>query len=210
MVAKSPRPSRPRFVSPGVREPGAHESNPSRDEEPALARDGNHVPEDGAALDGRDGPDRKSSCFNELSTDTIQQYLQQNPAARLLAQQALLNNQKNKPGNSSTFRPAGVNDIINIPVIVHIVLPDPYLITDAVVKSQITELNLDYAGLNADSTNGANFYSVRGHSSLIRFVLAKRTPGGGLSNGIDRVIASPARFEHANESVIQRTGGVGV
>ena len=84
MVAKSSRPSRPRFVSPGVREPGAHESNPSRDEEPVMARDGNHAPEDGAALDGRDAPDGKSSWVNELSTDTIQQYLQQIGAKPLL------------------------------------------------------------------------------------------------------------------------------
>ena len=126
------------------------------------------------------------SSFTRCYTmERVQQYLQANPAAKALARQAQLNS--SVTNGPTTFRPANVEDIINIPVIFHIVLPNPYLITDAVVQSQIDELNTDYSGLNADSTNAVAFYPVRGHSLKIRFVLAKRTPGGGLSNGIDRV-----------------------
>ena len=141
-------------------------------------------------------------CF---TMERVQQYLQQKPAAKLLSQQALLNIKKPGAGNPVDFRPAGVNDIITIPVIFHLVLADPYFITDAVVQSQINELNKDYAGLNADSTNAVNFYSVRGHSSIIRFVLAKRTPGGGLSNGIERVKSSTASNVNLPTDPIKRT-----
>ena len=101
--------------------------------------------------------------------ERVQQYLQANPAAKALARQAQLNS--SVTNGPTTFRPANVEDIINIPVIFHIVLPNPYLITDAVVQSQIDELNTDYSGLNADSTNAVAFYPVRGHSLKIRFVL---------------------------------------
>ena len=80
--------------------------------------------------------------------------------------------------------------IVTIPVVFHIVLVNPYQITDDVVKSEIDAMNTDFAGLNADSTNiPAAFEAVRGHSS-IRFILAKRTPGGQLTNGIERISSS--------------------
>ena len=133
----------------------------------------------------QEGVDVITRCY---TMERVQQYLLANPAAKDRASQVQLNvSATNKP---TTFRPANVEGIINIPVIFHIVLPNPYIITDAVIQSQIDELNIDYAGLNADSTNAVAFYPVRGHSSKIRFVLAKRTPDGSVSNGIDRVESS--------------------
>ncbi|NTS41226.1 T9SS type A sorting domain-containing protein [Flavisolibacter sp. BT320] len=84
--------------------------------------------------------------------------------------------------NQGTFR---LQNEITIPVVVHIVLPNPYIVTDADVQAQIDRLNLDFSGLNPDSANATNFYSVRGHSN-IRFSLARRTPAGQLTNGIER------------------------
>jgi hypothetical protein len=74
---------------------------------------------------------------------------------------------------------------VTIPVVVHIVLPNPYLVSDADVQAQIDQLNQDFSGLNADSSNASGFYTVRGHSR-IRFCLARRTPSGQLTNGIER------------------------
>ncbi len=42
---------------------------------------------------------------------------------------------------------------LTIPVVVHIVLPNTGIISNAQVISQIDALNTDYAGLNGDSTN---------------------------------------------------------
>lgn len=97
------------------------------------------------------------------------------------------NNQRT--GNTNTgpaitsFR---LNAVVTIPVVVHIVLPNPYVVSDADVQAQIDRLNLDFAGMNGDSSNASStFLALRGHS-LIQFCLAKRTPTGQLTSGIER------------------------
>jgi PKD-like domain/Secretion system C-terminal sorting domain/Pregnancy-associated plasma protein-A/CARDB len=79
--------------------------------------------------------------------------------------------------------------IVTIPVVVHIVLPNPQIITEDDVEYFINRLNLDFSGLNPDSTNGVPFYGVRGHS-LIRFCLARRDPAGNFTNGIERRVGA--------------------
>ncbi len=75
---------------------------------------------------------------------------------------------------------------ITVPVVVHIVLPNPYIVTDADVQAQLARLNLDFSGLNTDSANIASqFGPLRGHSR-IQFCLARRTPTGELTSGIER------------------------
>ncbi|HEX2606490.1 MAG TPA: M43 family zinc metalloprotease, partial [Flavisolibacter sp.] len=87
------------------------------------------------------------------------------------------------PSSTTTYK---TEASITIPVVVHIVLPNPYLVTDADVQVQLDRLNLDYSGLNPDSTNEpAAFLAARGHSQ-IQFCLAKRTPSGTLTSGIER------------------------
>jgi hypothetical protein len=108
------------------------------------------------------------------------------PEKKLLAERLA----KQLPANNSLRAPKRLAAIVNIPVVFHIVLSNPYVITDEAVRSQIDAMNTDFAGLNADSTNiPAAFEAVRGHS-MIRFVLAKRTPSGQLTNGIDRISSS--------------------
>ncbi len=90
-----------------------------------------------------------------------------------------------KPENNSTSITSRTTAIITIPVVFHIVLNNPFLVTDADIQAQIDRLNLDFSGKNADSTNASLFYTLRGHSE-IRFCLAKRDPLGRLTNGIER------------------------
>ena len=83
-----------------------------------------------------------------------------------------------------------LNSIVTIPVVVHIVLPDPSIVTNDQVQSQIDVLNADYAGMNADSVKiPAAFKSVFGKSQL-RFCLAQRTPQNNPTNGITRLASS--------------------
>lgn len=98
---------------------------------------------------------------------------------------------------NGTYR---TNAIVTIPIVVHIVLPNPNQISNADVQSVLDKWNLDFSGLNADSTNGANFYSVRGHSNL-RFCLAKRTPSGTLTSGIERRSSNIAFTTGANDPI---------
>lgn len=86
---------------------------------------------------------------------------------------------------ASNNRTQRVQAIVTIPVVVHIVLPDATIVTDAAVQDQINILNADYSGLNPDSTNATGFYPIRGHSE-IRFCLAQRTPTNLATNGIER------------------------
>lgn len=78
---------------------------------------------------------------------------------------------------------------ITIPIVFHVVVPNQSSVPDAMILAQLNRLNEDYSGFNADSANGAPFYSVRGHSK-IQFCLAKRTPTNTTTNGIVRVTSS--------------------
>lgn len=108
------------------------------------------------------------------------------PERKLLAEKLA----KIVPDNKSLRMAKRMESIVYLPVVFHIVLPNPYLLTDQVIASEINVMNTDFGGLNADSTNiPAAFQAVRGHSQ-IRFILAKRTPDGKLTDGIDRVYSS--------------------
>ena len=78
-----------------------------------------------------------------------------------------------------------------IPVVFHIVLPNPQVITDADCEYVLSRLNLDFSGNNPDSTNGVNWYTVRGRS-FIRFTMAKRDPAGLFTTGIERKVGTTA------------------
>lgn len=81
------------------------------------------------------------------------------------------------------------SDTIIVPVVVHIVVPDPYRITDENVQFFIDRLNEDFSGFNADSATGSSWYGVRGHS-MIRFTLARRDPNGKSTTGIERKVGN--------------------
>jgi hypothetical protein len=93
---------------------------------------------------------------------------------------------------------------VTIPVVVHIVMPNPFHITDEDVQAQIDRLNQDFAGLNPDSSNATAFYNVRGHS-FIQFSLARRTPGGLATNGIERRFSTIGSDANANTDPIKHT-----
>ena len=91
--------------------------------------------------------------------------------------------------------------IVTVPVVFHIVLPNPFVVTDADIQAQLDRLNLDYSGDNADSANiPASFQAVRGRSQ-IRFVLARRTPTGQPTNGIERRASSTVYTGGTNDPI---------
>ncbi|RTL60372.1 MAG: T9SS type A sorting domain-containing protein [Sphingobacteriales bacterium] len=77
--------------------------------------------------------------------------------------------------------------IITVPVVFHIVLPNPSLVTDADIAAQMQVLNTDFAGTNSDTTNlPAAFKAVFAHTN-IRFCMAQRTPDQEPTTGIERI-----------------------
>jgi hypothetical protein len=90
-----------------------------------------------------------------------------------------------------TQRPDALTGPVIIPVVVHVVLPNPFQISDNDVDYFINRLNLDFSGLNPDSTNCGTFCPIRGHS-LLRFTLAKRDVSGNFTTGIERRVGTAA------------------
>ncbi len=128
------------------------------------------------------------------TAEMIQYNLEHNPEYRAQWERGLKDYERSLQTMQSgrgfgTMRTSTLPDSVVIPIVVHIVLPNPNVITDADVQFFLNRLNADYAGRNADSTNGSLFYSVRGHSK-IRFALARRTPSGQLTNGIERRVGT--------------------
>ena len=50
---------------------------------------------------------------------------------------------------------------IYIPIVFHIVLQNQNLVTDAQIQEQVDQLNMDYGGKNADSTQIPSFFKTR-------------------------------------------------
>ncbi len=94
-----------------------------------------------------------------------------------------------------------LNAIVTIPVVVHIVMDNPALVTDEQVQSQIEVLNADYAGENADSVKiPAAFKSLFGKGN-IRFCLAQRSPSNEPSGGITRKTSATVSIPGDNDPV---------
>ncbi len=97
--------------------------------------------------------------------------------------------------------------IYTIPVVFHIVLPNPAFVTDAQIQAQLDTLNRDYAGTNGDTVRVPSYFkSVFGNSG-IRFCLAQRTPSGDYSAGIERTTTTRSSFSSSDEAVKHASTG---
>jgi hypothetical protein len=138
--------------------------------------------------------------------EAIEAEMQRDPSFRARIEQGQRDYEeaiRNKQAGNTSLRPSSPASLpgpVTIPVVVHIVLPNPWIITDEAVERLIQRIDEDFAGLNADSTNGALFYNVRGHS-LLRFVLAKRDPSGNFTTGIIRKSGSTEIVTGTNQPI---------
>jgi hypothetical protein len=139
----------------------------------------------------------------------LEDVYKQNPGLKQ-ANEALLQqlsqNRNPQQGGGANQR---LNAIVTIPIVFHIVLPNPYIVTDADIQAQVDRLNKDYSGLNIDSTNvPTDFQNVRGHCQ-IRFCLAQRTPAGLPTNGIERRSSGTAYTGGATDPIkVTASGGL--
>lgn len=84
---------------------------------------------------------------------------------------------------------------VYIPIVFHIVLQNPSIVTDAQIQAQVDRLNLDYSGENADSTKIPSFFKPLYAKTIIQFKLAQRNPNNESSTGIERVTTTRANFD---------------
>lgn len=88
-----------------------------------------------------------------------------------------------------------------IPVVVHIVLPDPTVVTDAQVFSQIDVLNEDFRKTNSDTNLVPTPFKGSAADSEIEFCLASVDPFGNPTTGITRTITAMPSFDPDYDSV---------
>jgi hypothetical protein len=109
--------------------------------------------------------------------------------------------------NSVSIRSLTTDATVYIPVVFHVVLPNPAVVTDAQIQAQLDTLNHDFFGSNADSVKiPAYFKSLFGKSG-IQFCLAQRTPDGDPTNGIERTTSFAGNFSVDDGVKHVSTGG---
>lgn len=119
--------------------------------------------------------------------------LQKNPAFRERFEQKRI--QFNKIASTRSHNNnARLGGTVYIPIVFHIVLPNPNIVTDAQIQAQLDTLNKDFFGINGDSINIPSYFKPVWGKSNIQFCLAQRTPDGDGTNGIDRVVSNKTDF----------------
>jgi hypothetical protein len=83
---------------------------------------------------------------------------------------------------------------IYIPVVFHIVLQNPALVSDAQLQAQIDQLNTDFAGLNPDTNRIPAAFKPLFAKTQIQFKLAQRTPDNEPATGIERTVTTRNKF----------------
>jgi Pregnancy-associated plasma protein-A/Secretion system C-terminal sorting domain len=125
----------------------------------------------------------------------------------------------NKTMEQRAARQAGTNNnagekenaVYTIPVVFHIVLTNPSVVTDAQIAAQLDVINKDYAGTNTDAANLPDYFKPIFGKSSIRFCLAQRTPDGDVTTGIDRVVTTLTSFSPSDNAVKHTgTGGADI
>ncbi|HVZ57543.1 MAG TPA: M43 family zinc metalloprotease [Chitinophagaceae bacterium] len=94
-----------------------------------------------------------------------------------------------------------------VPVVFHIVLSNPSLVTDAQIQAQLDTINRDYAGLNGDSVHIPSYFKALFGKSQINFCLAQRNPNGEPTTGIIRATTSQSSFTIDDKVKHAETGG---
>ena len=98
---------------------------------------------------------------------------------------------------------------VTIPVVVHVVYNTAAQnISDAQIQSQIDVLNEDFQQLNADASNTPSLFAPLVANVNIAFVLAKRSPSGAATTGIERKQSSITAWGTDDKVKQASTGGL--
>lgn len=115
------------------------------------------------------------------------QYIQTHPVNNLIAKR----NMAVKSANRDTL----TNEVISIPVIVHVLYNNSSQnISDAQVISQIVSLNNDFRRRNADTINTPAPFKAVAADTRIQFCLAKVDPDGKYTSGIIHKYTTETQF----------------
>lgn len=109
---------------------------------------------------------------------------------------------------SNTARDTSANEIIYIPVVIHILYKSAdQNLSAAQVQSQLVVLNNDYSNFNADKLNTPAVFATRAADTRIRFCLAQVDPQGKRTNGIVRKYTTADNFSAEDAMKFSTQGG---
>ncbi len=98
---------------------------------------------------------------------------------------------------------------VTIPVVVHVLYNNATAnITDAQILSQIAVLNADFAALNTDYNLTSTYQTVKSGNTGVQFCMAKRTPTGAATTGIERKATTKTSFEANTDDAKNATTGM--
>lgn len=116
----------------------------------------------------------------------------------------LLQSPQTSPGSTDTT----ANEIINIPVVVHVLYnTDEQNISDEQIQSQLIALNQDFRKQNYNIKNIPSVFAKLAGDAKINFTLAVTDPKGNTTNGIIRKHTSVLHWEANDEMKFSATGG---
>ncbi|GAA3649231.1 zinc metalloprotease [Flavivirga jejuensis] len=104
---------------------------------------------------------------------------------------------ENPPPKSPQDRNVPFDEVITIPVIVHVVnyKPDPFTISDEKIQSQINVLNKDFRKKNSDYIKTPDEFINLVADVGIEFTLATKDPNGNPTTGIIRTESDVTGFD---------------
>jgi hypothetical protein len=122
---------------------------------------------------------------------------------------ASLHNALSIPASATTTQStAALPDIIGIPVVVHVLYnTNQQNISDEQIKSQLTALNKDFQGKNADRSKIPSYFAPYAASAGFSFYLAQVDPKGYATTGIIRKSTSVQMYGVDDRIKSSRLGG---
>src|SRR4051794_15128663 len=126
------------------------------------------------------------------SFDYVKQALQHDPTLKSRIQNT---SARLVQGTGSTINARPSTSVIKIPIVVHVIYHLPQEnISDEAIQKQLAALNRDYRRMNADSINTPSYFQDVAADTGIEFELAKATPDGQATNGIERIYSPVAKW----------------
>ena len=141
------------------------------------------------------------------SVEVLQAQLAADPS--LAQRMAAINNQAVQFAKTNQGTNAIAAITVTIPVVVHVVYSaTAENISDAQIQSQIDVLNEDFHKLNTDASKVPAAFAGLAADPGIQFVLAKRTPAGIATTGIERKSSTTTSWGTADKIKKASTGGL--
>ncbi len=143
------------------------------------------------------------------TTEYMQQLINSNPSLKnsyKIAEDQIASTIKNNVSLSA--RDTSANEIIYIPVVIHVVYKTAEVnLSTAQILSQLAVLNIDYSDSNADKTNTPAVFAQLAADTRIRFCLAQVDPQGRRTTGIIRKYTNTDAFSALDAVKYSAQGG---